>query len=86
MLAVDRKEEPSTPLSCSERELTGRDEALLVRESERNPPLQCPESRRQAGKADDRVQDDVRRRVVQQCSQVAARLDVLDTVLGCERP
>ncbi len=86
VLAVDRKEEPSTPLSRSERELTGRDEALLVRQRERDAPLQRPESRRQTGKADDRVQDDVGRRVVQQRSQVASRLDVLDTVLGGERP
>src|SRR5688500_15687130 len=85
VLAVDRQEEPSTPLSRSERELTRRDEAFLVRESEGDAPLERPEGRRQAGKADDRVQDDVGRRVVQQGGRIPSRLDMLDTVFGRER-
>ena len=49
------------PRSCArERELAGGDEALLVRERERDAALERPERRAEAGEADDRVQDDVR--------------------------
>ena len=60
MLAVDGKEEPSTPLPRFERELAGSDEALLVGQRERDAPLERPERRGQAREADDGVQDDVR--------------------------
>jgi hypothetical protein len=85
VLAVDRQEQPSPSLSCRKREVAGRDEALLVRQRERDAPLERPEGRRQAGKADDRVQDDVRRRIVQQSGQIASRLDVFDAARGGER-
>ena len=54
VLAVDRDQEPSSPLSRAERELAGRDEALLVRERERDAVLERPERRANACESDDR--------------------------------
>ena len=50
---------PSARAARRERELAGGDEALLVRERERDPVLERPHRRREPGEADDRVQDDV---------------------------
>ena len=82
MLAVDREQKPSTPLPRFERELAGRDEALLVGQRERDAPLERPERRREAREADDGVQDDVRLGHVQQRREIAADLRVLHAALG----
>ena len=82
MLAVDRKQEPLSPAPRRDRELAGGDEALLVRERERDPVLERPERRADAGKADDRVEDDVRLAPLEELDGVAADLGVLDAELG----
>ena len=82
MLGVDGQQQASTPLPRRERELAGRDEALLVRERERDAALERPERRADAGEADDRVQDDVRLRGFEQLGDVATDLRVLDAVLA----
>ena len=82
MLGVDRQQQASTPLPRRERELAGRDEALLVRERERDAALERPQGRADAGEADDRVQDDVRLCGFEQLGDVAAGLRVLDAVLA----
>ena len=82
VLAVDREEKPSTPLPRCERELAGRDEALLVGQRERDAPLERPERRWKAREADDGVQDDVRLGHVQQRREIAADLRVLDAAFG----
>ena len=66
-----------------ERELAGRDEALLVREREVDAVLERPERRVDAGEADDGVQHDVGLRALEQLGQVAAdllqrRVDVVE--------
>ena len=81
VLAVDRQQEPSTPLPGCDRELAGRDEALLVRERERHAVLERPDRRAHSGEADHRVQDDVGRAPLEQRDGIAADLDVLDAVL-----
>ena len=82
MLGVDGEQQASTPLLRGERELAGRDEALLVRERERDTALERPERRADAGEADDRIQDDVRLRGFEQLGDVAADLRVRDAVLA----
>ena len=84
MLAVDRKQEPSTPFPRRECEVSGGDEALLVRERERDAPFERPQRGADSGEADDRVQHEVGLGRFQDLGQVAANLDVLDTVLRCE--
>ncbi len=84
VLAVDREQQPSSPLLRGERELAGRDEALLVRQRERDAVLERPERRPNAGEADDGVEDDVRLAPLEQLDRVAADLDVLDAVLRRE--
>ena len=74
VLAVDRQQPPSAPLASGEREVTGGDEALLVREREVDAALERPDRDRQAREADDRVQDDVRLGAVEQLGQVAPGL------------
>jgi hypothetical protein len=76
VLAVDRQQQPSSPLPGRERELSRRDEALLVGERQRDPALERPERRRQPGEPDDRVQDDVWLRALEQLGRVAADLGV----------
>ncbi len=48
VLAVDRDQEPAAALAGGERELAGGDEALLVRERERDAVLERPHRRGQA--------------------------------------
>ena len=91
VLAVDGQEQPSSPLPGREREVAGRDEALLVRERERDAALERPQRRADAGEADDGVQDEVGLGRVEELREVAADLDVLDAELarrasssGCE--
>ena len=74
MLGVHRQQQASSPLLRGERELARRDEALLVREREIDAGLERPEGRRQAGEADDGVQDDVRLGTLEQLGEVAADL------------
>ena len=79
VLAVDREQQAAAPLLRGQRELAGGDEALLVRERERDAALERPERRADAREADDRVQDDVRLGALEQLGQVAADL-------RCETP
>jgi hypothetical protein len=72
-------------LPCTEREVAGRDEALLVGKRERDASLERPERRRQAGEADDGVQDDVRLSLVEKSREIAAHLGVLHAALGSKR-
>ena len=74
MLRVDRQDPPSPLLPCGRRELTAGDEALLVGEREVDSVLECPERCRQPCEADDRVEDDIRLRAVEELCQVAADL------------
>jgi hypothetical protein len=84
VLAVDGQEEASTSLPSGERELAGRDEALLVREGQRHTPLERPDRRGQAGEADDGVQHDVRLGGVEQGREVATDLGAFDATLGSQ--
>ena len=86
VLAVDREEQAAAPLVRREREVAGRDEALLVGERERDAALERPERRAEAGEADDRVEDDVRLGALEQLGQVAADLRVsgASPSIGCE--
>ena len=59
MLAVDREQEAASPTVRGYGQLARRDQALLVRERERDPPLERPQGRLDAGKADDGVENDV---------------------------
>ena len=52
VLAVDRDQRSSPALAGRQRELTRRDEALLVRERERDAVLERPHRRREPGEAD----------------------------------
>ena len=85
MLAVDGEQQPSAPASGGDRELACGDKALLVRERERHAVLERPERRANAREADDRVEDDVRRRPLEELDRVTADLHVLDAVLRGER-
>ena len=85
VLAVDRKQEPSAPLPGGDREVACGDEALLVRERERDAALERPQRGADSGEADDRVQDEVGLRRVEELGQVAADLHVLDVVARGER-
>ena len=78
-------EQSSSPLPGGKRELAGGDEALLVRKRERDASLERPDRRREPREADDRVQDDVRLRPVQERGEVSADLRVLDPTLGRQR-
>ena len=57
-----------------ERELSGGDEALLVREREIDAALERPQRRGQAGEADHGVEDEIRLGPLEQLGQVAADL------------
>ena len=59
VLAVDGQEQPSSPLPGSDCEVAGGDEALLVRERERDAALERPERRADSREPDDRVQHEV---------------------------
>ena len=66
---------PSRHWNAAECSLsTGSHETLLVRQGQRDAALERPERRRQAREADNRVQDDVWLRALQQLRQVAADL------------
>ncbi len=74
VLAVDRDQQPAAALARRERQLACGDEALLVRERERDAALERPHRRRQAGEAERGVEDDVGLRALEQLGRVAADL------------
>ena len=84
MLAVDGKEAAAAAPPRLDRELAAGTQALLGRERQVDTVLERPERGREALEADDRVQDDVRPGAVEQLGDVAADLNVLDAVLGCD--
>ena len=84
VLAVDRQQEPSPRSPSRQCEVAGRDEALLVREGERDSVLERPEGRPDAGEADDGVQHEIGLRRLEDVREVAADLDVLDAELRGE--
>ena len=61
VLAVDGEQQPPAPRPRGDRELAGSDEALLVRERERDAVLERPERRAGRPRTRRRVEDDVRR-------------------------
>ena len=74
VLRVDGQDPPSPLLPRGRRELAAGDEALLVGEREVDPVLERPERGRQPCEADDRVEDDIRLRAVEELGEVAADL------------
>jgi len=74
VLAVDWDQPPSPAPLRRERELSGCDEALFVRQREIDAVLERPERRREPGKAHDCVEDDVGLRALEQLRQVASHL------------
>ena len=78
VLAVDRQQRASSPLPRRECEVAGGDEALLVREGERDSVLERPERRADACEADDGVEHEVGLCGLEDVVEVAADLDVLD--------
>ena len=74
MLAVHRNQ-PATAASLrGQSELTGGDEALLVRECEIDAALEGPQRRGQSCEADHRVQNEVRLGSLEQLGEIAAGL------------
>ena len=86
MLAVDRQDPPAPALERCERQIAGRDEALLVGEREVDARLERGQRRREPGEADDSVQDDVGRAGLDERVErrVAAHGDVGDAA-ACSR-
>ena len=83
MLEVHRQDPASTPLARREGQLSGSDEALLVREREINAVLERPERRVDSGEADDGVEDDIGPGALEEVGQIAAdllqrRVDVVE--------
>ena len=74
VLAVDRDQVALAAGSGLQRKVAGRDEALLVREGERDAVLERPHRRNQAGEADDGVQHDVRLGALEQLGRVSPGL------------
>ena len=74
MLAVDRDQLAPAARARLERELARGDEALLVRERERDAALERPHRRREPGEADDGVQHDVRLGPLEQLGRIASGL------------
>ena len=85
VLAVDGQQAAAAPTARGEREVAGRDEALLVGEREVDAVLERPQRRREPGEADDGVQHHVRLGALEQRDRVAADLRVRHAVLGRER-
>ena len=82
VLRVDGKQQTSAPLFRLARQVACSDQALLVRERERDAALERPERRADSGEADDRVQDDVRLGGLEQLGHVASYLRMRDAVLA----
>jgi hypothetical protein len=84
VLAVDREQKPLPLAPGRECEITGGDEALLVRERERDAVLERPESRPDAREADDGIEDEVGRGTIEKLGDISADLCVLDPELRRE--
>ena len=83
MLTVHRKDPASAPLARREREIAGRDEALLVRESQVDAVLERPERRVDSREPDDSIEDDVGLSAFEEIGQIASdllqrRVDVVE--------
>src|SRR6478752_8519734 len=83
MLAVDGKDPPGAASANREREVAGSDEALLVCKREIDAVLERPQRGMDAREPDNRIQDHVRFRLVEQLGEVAAdllerRVDVVE--------
>ena len=80
VLAVDGQERASSPLPGFDREIAGRDEALLVCERQCHAVVERPQRRPDPREADDGVQDEVGSRCLEELGQISSHLDVLDAV------
>ncbi len=80
VLAVDRKQQSAAAAMGRDGELAGGDQALLVRECERDAVLERPQRRLDAREAHDRVQHDVRLAGIEERRRMAPDLDMLDAV------
>ena len=78
------QQQPSAPLPGLQRQIAGRDEALLVRERERDAALERPQRRADAGEADDGVEDEVGLGASRSSVTSPPTCDVLDAELGGE--
>jgi hypothetical protein len=78
VLAVNGQEQPSSPLPGGDREISCRDETLLVRERERHAPLERPQCCADAREAHDGIQDEVGLGCVEKIREIAPDADVLD--------
>ena len=74
MLTVDRDQEPAATLAGADRELAGRDQALLVREREQHALLERPHGGREPREPQRRVEDDVRLGALEQLRRITAHL------------
>src|SRR5262249_45368701 len=74
VLAVDGQDPAAAALERRERELAGRDEALLVREREVDTVLERPERGMDPGEAEDGVEDDIGLGALEQLGEVAPDL------------
>jgi hypothetical protein len=74
MLAVYREQAASTPLPGGHGELAGRDEALLVGQREVDTALERPQRGSDTREAHNRVEHDVRPRLLQELDRVSADL------------
>ena len=74
MLAVDGQQQPSTALVRLEGELSGGDEALLVRQGEIDAALERPERGGEPREPDHCVEHEVRLCALEQLSQIPAHL------------
>jgi hypothetical protein len=78
VLAVHRQQKPFSATPGVQSEISGCDEALLVRECERHPVVERPERGAYSCEADDGVQDDVGLGALEELRDVASDLRVLD--------
>ena len=74
MLAVDREDATAAPPLRSEGEVACGDEALLVRERKVDTVFERPQRRVDAGKPDDRVEDDVGLSLLEELGYISAHL------------
>jgi hypothetical protein len=74
VLTVHRQQRAAAALSCSEGEIAGGDEALLVRERERHAALERPHRRGKAREAERGVENDIGLGPLEQSGRVTAGL------------
>ena len=84
VLAVHGQQKPFAATPGVESEISGRDEALLVRERERDPVVERPKRGAHSCEADDGIQDDVGLGALEELRDVASNLRVLDAELRGE--